>query len=123
MAGFFLGLSFFKFLNLKAFSESFSSYDPIAQRFLNYGLVYPFIEFILGLMFISGKVLMIANAITIFILVVTTIGVVKKLQSKSQFQCACLGTTFSLPLSSVTVFENALMIMMAVYSLVIMTLN
>ncbi len=118
MAGFFLGLSFFKFLDLKAFAESFSSYDPLAQRWLNYGYVYPFAELILGLMFVSQLAVPLANLMTILILTITTIGVYKKLQSKSKFQCACLGATFNLPLSNVTIFENVAMILMAGYSLV-----
>lgn len=118
MAGFFLGLSFFKLLGLRAFAESFSGYDPLAKRWLNYGYIYPFIELILGLMFVSQLALPLASLMTILILTITTIGVYKKLQSKSKFQCACLGTTFNLPLSNVTVFENVAMILMAGYSLV-----
>ncbi len=117
MAGFFIGLSFFKFLDLKAFAESFSSYDPIAQRWLNYGYIYPFIELTIGLMFIASLALPLANALTIFILSASTIGVYKRLQSKSAFQCACLGTTFNLPLSNVTIAENLMMILMATYAL------
>lgn len=118
MAGFFLGLSFFKFLDLKAFAESFSGYDPLAQRWLTYGFIYPFIELALGLMFIANVALNIANALTILVLATTTIGVYKRLQSKSKFQCACLGTAFSLPLSNVTIAENVTMILMAGYALV-----
>ncbi len=117
MAGFFIGLSFFKFLDLNAFSESFSSYDPVAQRWLGYGKVYPFIESVLGLLFISGKFLMLANALTILVLSLTTYGVYLRLQSKSKFQCACLGTTFNLPLSNVTIAENIVMIIMALYGI------
>lgn len=113
MAGFFIGLSYFKFLDLKSFAESFSSYDPIAQKFLKYGFIYPFIELILGLMFISKIGLLAANFVTIIILSVTTIGVIKRLQSKSKIQCACAGAGFNLPLSYVTVFENLAMIIMA----------
>lgn len=120
MAGFFIGLSFFKFLDLKAFSESFSSYDPIAQKWLNYGKVYPFIELILALLFIAGKMLLLANVLTILILSLTTYGVYLRLQSNSKFQCACLGTTFNLPLSNVTIGENLVMIAMALYSLTAM---
>ncbi len=120
MAGFFIGLSFFKFFNLNAFSESFSSYDPIAQRWLGYGKVYPFIELILGLLFVSGQMLLLANAVTILILSITTYGVYLRLQSKSKFQCACLGTNFNLPLSNVTIAENLVMIAMAGYSLAAM---
>lgn len=120
MAGFFLGLSFFKFLDLKAFAESFSGYDPLAQRWLTYGFIYPFIELALGLMFIANIALNIANALTILVLATTTIGVYKRLQSISKFQCACLGTAFNLPLSNVTIAENVVMIIMAIYSLTIM---
>lgn len=121
MAGFFLGFSLFKFLDLKAFSESFSSYDPLAQRNSNYGFIYPFIEFTLGIMYLNHYALFTANMITIIILTITTGGVVKRLQSKSTFQCACLGTAFSLPLSYVTVFENIVMILMAFYGLLNLT--
>ena len=117
MAGFFIGFSFFKFLDLKAFSDSFSGYDPIAQRFSNYGYIYPLIELLLGLLFIAGKALIIANALSVIVLSITTYGIFKKLQTKSNFQCACLGTTFNLPLSNVTIAENIVMILMSMYGL------
>ena len=117
MGGFFIGLSFFKFLDLKAFAESFSSYDPLAQRWAPYGSVYPFIELALGLFFIAGQYLLAANAMTILVLSMTTYGVYFRLQSKSTIQCACLGTTFSLPLSNVTIAENVAMIAMAIFNL------
>ncbi len=117
MAGFFIGLSFFKFLDLKAFSESFSGYDPISRKWPVYGLLYPFVELTLGLLFVSGRALPLANAATILILSITTFGIQKKLRSKAQLQCACLGTTFNLPLSKITLIENAAMILMAALSL------
>ncbi len=117
MGGFFIGLSFFKVLSLKAFADSFSSYDPIAKKVSGYGIIYPFIEIALGLMFIANMYLLAANIITIVILSATTFGVIKRLQSKTQIQCACLGTAFNLPLSFVTVAENGVMIAMAAVSL------
>lgn len=117
MAGFFVGLSFFKFLDLTAFSESFSSYDPLAQKWNGYGKIYPFVELYIGLLFISGKMLTLANVLTILVLSLTTYGVYLRLQSNSKFQCACLGTTFNLPLSNVTIGENVAMILMALYGL------
>lgn len=117
MAGFFIGLSYFKFLDLKSFAESFSSYDPLAQKIIGYAFIYPFIELVLGLLFIIGFGLLSTNILTVIILSITTFGVIKRLQSKSQIQCACLGTAFSLPLSQVTVFENIMMILMAFYNI------
>ena len=117
MAGFFISLSFFKFLDVKAFSESFSDYDPLALKFSFYGYMYPFIEIILGMLFVSGLFLMTANVITVLVLSITTFGVLKKLQKKSNIRCACAGTGFSLPLSWVTVFENGFMIMMSLFNI------
>ncbi len=119
MAGFFIALSYFKILSLKAFGDSFSSYDPIAKKIPGYGLAYPFIELGLGLLFIANKYLLSANVVTIVILTATTFGVLKRLRSETQIQCACLGTTFNLPLSYVTVFENVIMIIMAVAGILI----
>lgn len=117
MAGFFIGLSFFKFLDLKSFAEAFSNYDPIAQKFVSYGLIYPFIELLLGLAYIAGVGLLIANISTTLVLSFTTYGVVKMLRSNQKFQCACLGAGFNLPLSKVTVIENLAMIAMAFYGI------
>lgn len=113
MAGFFVGLSFFKFLDLKSFATAFSNYDPLAKKWKSYGAVYPFIELTLGFLFIADKFLLFANVMTIIILGITTVGVYQKIKSKTQFQCACLGAGFNLPLSNITIFENLGMVAMA----------
>jgi copper chaperone CopZ len=117
MAGFFIGFSFFKFLNLRSFAISFSGYDPIAKRWNGYGYLYSALELSLGLLFLAGLFLSFANLLTILILSTTTIGVIQRIQSNTPFQCACLGTAFNLPLSWVTVSENLVMIGMAVLNL------
>ena len=119
MAGFFIGLSFFKFLDISAFSTAFSKYDPIAKTFRGYGKAYPFIELLLGLAYISASGLKATNILTIGVLTMTTVGVIQKITSKNQIQCACLGAGFNLPLSWVTVAENAAMVLMAIYNLFI----
>ena len=113
MAGFFIGLSFFKILDLKSFATAFSNYDPLANKWKTYGLIYPFIELTLGFLFIADKFLLIANIMTILVLTITSYGVYKKIKSDNQFQCACLGAGFNLPLSNITIFENLTMITMA----------
>ena len=113
MAGFFVGLSFFKFLDLKSFATAFSNYDPLAKKWKTYGAIYPFIELSLGFLYIADKFLLAANIMTILVLSITTVGVYQKIKSKSQFQCACLGAGFNLPLSNVTIFENLAMVVMA----------
>lgn len=117
MAGFFVGLSFFKFLDLKSFATAFANYDPIAKTWKPYGAIYPFIELTLGFLFIADKFLIFANIMTIIVLGATTVGVYNKIKSNSNFQCACLGAGFNLPLSNVTIFENLAMVVMALAGL------
>ncbi len=117
MAGFFLVFSFFKFLDLKGFAESYSSYDLLAMRWKTYGFIYPFIELLLGLVFLTGWNPLITNYTTTLVMGFSTIGVVKGLLAKRTIQCACLGTVFNLPMSSVTLIEDGMMVMMSFFNL------
>jgi hypothetical protein len=45
---------------LKTYRQSFSGYDPLAQKWLFYAYIYPFIELFLGFLFIAGKALPLA---------------------------------------------------------------
>ena len=113
MAGFFLVFSFFKFLNIKAFADAYSGYDIIAKRWKTYGLIYPFIELTLGILYFINYNPIITNAITFLVMGVSTIGVVQSLLDKKKIQCACLGAVFDLPMSKVTLIEDLLMVAMA----------
>ena len=118
MGGFFIAFSFFKFLDLNGFSNSFATYDIIAKKWKGYGKIYPFIELGLGVAYLLALQSAITNTICILILTASTIGVVQAVLSKKQIQCACLGTVFNLPMSTVTIIENFTMISMAIFSLV-----
>ena len=115
MGLFFIVFSFFKMLDLKNFPISFSMYDPLAEKILFYGWVYPFIEIALGLMFLVRFELNIALYVTIVILGITTFGVAKTLMNKKNIQCACLGTALKLPMTEATLIENALMLSMSIF--------
>ena len=120
MGIFFIVFSFFKMLDLRGFPESFSMYDPLAKRVPVYGWIYPFIETVLGLMFLMRIEISIALIVTLVILIITTIGVSKTLLDKKSIRCACLGTALKLPMTEATFIENAIMIVMAITML---TLN
>ncbi len=117
MAGFFLVFSFFKLLNLKGFAESYAMYDVLAVRVPAYGYVYPFIELALGLAFLTGFNPMATNWATIGVMGFSSIGVIQSVVSKKKIQCACLGAVFNLPMSTVTIIEDLLMVAMAVFTL------
>ena len=113
MGLFFIVFSFFKFLDLKGFQDSFRRYDPLGKSLHFYGWVYPFIELTLGVLFLMRWEVQLALWLTLGILSITTLGVVRVLMSKQQIQCACLGSVLNLPMTEATLIENAVMIGMA----------
>ena len=113
MGLFYIIFSFFKILDIKGFSISFRMYDPLAKKVPFYGIVYPFIEILLGIMFLTRIEVQLAIILTIIVLGITTIGVTQTLLNKKSISCACLGTTLKLPMTEATFIENALMIIMA----------
>ena len=118
MAGFFLVFSFFKLLDVPSFAMSYSSYDIVAKRWLGYGYLYPFLELGLGAAYLADVSPVATNIATIIIMGVSTVGVLQSVLARRKIQCACLGTVFNLPMSSVTLIEDGLMIGMAIAMLV-----
>ena len=117
MGLFYIVFSFFKMLDLKGFPESFKMYDPLAKRIPIYGWMYPFIETVLGLMFLMRFKVDIALVITLIVLGITTIGVLKTLLYKKHIRCACLGTALKLPMTEATLIENTIMMVMSILML------
>ncbi|WP_350293020.1 MauE/DoxX family redox-associated membrane protein [uncultured Croceitalea sp.] len=114
MGLFYIVFSFFKFLDLKGFPQSFRMYDPLAKTVPFYGWIYPFIELALGLLFLMRFEIVLALVVTIVILGITTFGVVKTLLDKKSIRCACLGTALQLPMTEATFIENSIMLLMAI---------
>lgn len=120
MAGFFLVFSFFKMLDLRGFADSYRMYDILAKAIPSYGFLYPFIELGLGLAFLANFQPFLTNIITFVVMSVSIIGVLQSVLNKRKIQCACLGAVFNLPMSTVTIIEDALMIVMSGIMLFIM---
>jgi copper chaperone CopZ len=114
MTGFFLVFSFFKLLNIKDFANSFAMYDLLAMRVPAYGKIYPFLELGLGvlcLIHFQPKMVYVAD---IALMGFGNLGVISSVLNKKQIKCACLGAVFNLPMSTVTIIENTLMILVGV---------
>ncbi|MGZ8558338.1 MAG: heavy-metal-associated domain-containing protein [Chitinophagaceae bacterium] len=120
MAGFFLVFSFFKIMNLQGFAESYSMYDIVAKKWKGWGYVYAFTELALGIAFLTSFNPILTNAVTFVIMTVSIIGVLQSVLNKRKIKCACLGAVFNLPMSTITVIEDALMIGMSGVMLVTM---
>jgi copper chaperone CopZ len=117
MAGFFLVFSFFKLLDIRAFANAYAGYDLLAARWHGWGLVYPFVELALGMAYLSNFSLVLTNWVTVIVMGFSAIGVIRAVLNKTQIQCACLGTVFKLPMSTVTIVEDVGMVLMAAWML------
>jgi hypothetical protein len=57
------------------------------------------------------------SRVTFALMSFSALGVIKAVANKTQIQCACLGTVFKLPMSTVTIVEDVGMVLMAVLML------
>ena len=113
MGGFFLVFSFFKFLDIQGFAKSYRSYDLLAKALPAYGYAYPFLELGLGLAWAFWGGTFAVALSTVVLMGFSAIGVILAVSQKQHIQCACLGTVFNLPMSTVTIIEDLLMVAMA----------
>lgn len=118
MGIFFIVFGGFKAINLTGFAHAYREYDILAKRSMLYAHLYPFIELTLGIMYITRFQLVIANWITVILMVVSSIGVILALAQRKAITCACLGTVFKIPMTYVTLAEDIMMGLMAIYMLI-----
>jgi copper chaperone CopZ len=120
MAGFFLVFSFFKFLNLKGFAESYVMYDVLAKQLPAWAYAYAFVELGLGIANLINFNPFVTNLTTVLVMTISIVGVLKSVLNKKKIQCACLGAVFNLPMSTITIIEDGLMIVMSLTMLYLM---
>jgi copper chaperone CopZ len=113
MAGFFLVFAFFKLLDIRAFADAYAGYDLLAARWHGWGLIYPFVELALGIAYLAHWQPAFTHWATLIIMGFSALGVIRAVMRKSQIQCACLGTVFKPPMSTVTIVEDVGMVLMA----------
>ncbi len=113
MAGFFLVFSFFKLLNLRGFAESYVMYDVLAKQIPVWAYIYVFVELGLGIAFLVNYNPLLTNSMAFIVMSISIVGVLQSVLNKQKIQCACLGSVFNLPMSTVTIIEDALMICMS----------
>ena len=113
MAGFFLSFSYFKLINLKEFSMSYSMYDIVAKKWRHWWYVYAFIELALGISYFMWFALLLTNIVTFIVMSVSIVWVIQSVMKKQKIKCACLWAVFNLPMSTITIIEDALMIAMS----------
>lgn len=92
----------------------------MAKKIKAWGYVYAFVELALGIAYATNLQPLVTNLVTLVVMAISIIGVLQSVLNKRKIQCACLGAVFDLPMSTVTIIEDALMIVMSGIMLITM---
>lgn len=106
-----------KLYSLKKFSEVYALYDILAGAVPLWGYVYPFIEFSIGTILLSGVASFEVLTLLIVLMGFGALGIARALWKGLDLKCACMGGALNVPLGFVSLFENISMIVMAAYIL------
>tara|TARA_B100000767_G_scaffold130933_1_gene124267 strand:+ start:676 stop:1425 length:750 start_codon:yes stop_codon:yes gene_type:complete len=111
-----LGLQ--KLQDVERFATMFLNYDLLAQRWVRYGYVYPFVETGAGLLMMAGVLTQLSAPAALFVASIGAISVFKAVYvDKRELTCACVGGDSKVPLGFVSLTENLMMIGMAIWML------
>ena len=103
-----------KLYDLNKFVDIFSKYDIISNKYKIYSYFYPFIEIIIGILFLKNVKINITIFITILLMLISIISVLLSLFKGLNLRCGCLGSFFHIPLSYITLSENIIMLIMSI---------
>lgn len=105
-----------KLQDIESFSTMFLNYDLLARRWVRYAYIYPFAEALAGILMIAGALIWIAAPVALFIGTIGALSVVKAVYiDKRSLKCACVGGSSKVPLGFVSLTENVMMVVMAVW--------
>ena len=95
-------------------------YDILAGLWKPWGYIYAFVELALGLAYLSGFRPLLTNSVMVAMMSISLVGVLKSVLNKRKIRCACLGDVFDLPMSTLTILEDSIMILMGIMTLLLM---
>jgi len=96
----------------------FLNYDLLAQRWVRYGYVYPFVETGSGLLMMAGVLTWLSAPAAFLVAGIGAVSVFKAVYlDKRELKCACVGGDSKVPLGFISLTENLMMIGMAVWML------
>jgi len=105
-----------KLRDLSSFSSGFLNYDLLAQRWVPYAYLYPFLELGAGVLMIAGAVTWLSVPVALFIGGVGAVSVFKAVYvDRRTLKCACVGGNSNVPLGFVSLTENVMMVGMALW--------
>lgn len=105
-----------KLQDVESFSTMFLNYDLLARRWVRYAYIYPVGEALAGILMIAGALIWIASPVALFLGTVGAISVIKAVYIDGrELKCACVGGASNVPLGFVSLTENIMMIVMAIW--------
>lgn len=111
-------LSIQKLRDVESFSSMFLGYDLLAKRWVPYGYVYPFAEGLAGVLMTAGVLTWFSAPLALVIGGIGAVSVFKAVYlDKRDLKCACVGGDSNVPLGGVSLLENVMMVLMAVWML------
>ena len=111
-------LAILKLRDLESFSNQFLGYDLLAQRVVRYAYVYPFAEAIAGVLMIANTLIWVAAPLALFIGTIGAVSVFKAVYiDKRDLKCACVGGGSNVPLGAISLTENIMMVLVAIWML------
>ncbi len=111
-------LGILKLRDLSSFSKQFEAYDLLAKKWSGYSYVYPFVETLAGVGMIAGILTYVVAPSALVIGIIGAVSVIKSVYlDKKDFACACVGGDSKVPLGSISLIENLMMIGMGLYML------
>ena len=111
-----LGLQ--KLQDVERFATMFLNYDLLAQRWVRYGYIYPFVETGAGLLMMAGLLTWLSAPAALIVAGIGAISVFNAVYiDKRELKCACVGGDSKVPLGFVSLTENLMMVGMALWML------
>ena len=112
-----LGLQ--KLQDVERFATMFLNYDLLAQRWVRYGYIYPFVETGAGLLMLAGVMTWLSAPAAFFVASIGAYSVFKAVYiDKRELKCACVGGDSKVPLGFVSLLENVMMVGMAIWMII-----
>jgi glutaredoxin len=109
-------LAILKLQNVDRFATMFLGYDLLAQRWVPYATLYPYLEGLAGVLMIAGVATWLSVPVALVIGGVGAVSVYKAVYvDRRELKCACVGGDSNVPLGFVSLTENLMMVAMAVW--------
>ncbi|GAA0656414.1 glutaredoxin family protein [Sphingomonas insulae] len=109
-------LAILKLQNVERFATMFLGYDLLAQRWVPYATLYPYLEGLAAVLMIAHVAPWLSVPVALVIGGVGAGSVVKAVYvDRRELRCACVGGDSNVPLGFVSLTENVMMVAMALW--------